>query len=163
MGRFRQAPSLTVIWSASFVLGRTRRTGAGFDWACHWYEDVILNPQVKNLGRGASGSHEVRVDVNNSAPPQTLRLRPQGDSKSARIRTDGGTGSVFSFVVPVVATTTSDSESIRLRREESWTLALDLSASLKVTWNGSRPPSSRGTNRESQAIALDPSTSLGVT
>ena len=53
---------------------------------------VILSPQAKDLGRGASGSHEVRVDVSNSAPPQTLRLRPQGDSKSARIRTVGETG-----------------------------------------------------------------------
>ena len=48
----------------------------------HPYEIVILNPRVKNLGWGARGSNAHEAHFQRSrAPLQTLRLRPQGDSK----------------------------------------------------------------------------------
>ena len=56
---------------------------------CHWYEkSVILNPRVKNLGRGASDLiQSTRPPDRSGCPaPQAVRLRHQGDKQAMAVR-----------------------------------------------------------------------------
>ena len=74
----------------------------------HWYgKSVILNPPVKNLGRGAYGlTHRMRPPDKSGCPaPQALRLRPQGDKQAKA----GRCAHSFSFSRVPVAIDVDDS------------------------------------------------------